>query len=75
MLSEIVDRAVAKVSRRYRGLLEISDLRQEAWVSVLESQEAGILDPRALEIHAIRRLRACLESESLKRREFPSRFL
>lgn len=75
MLSEIVDRAVAKVSRRYRGLLEIADLRQEAWVSVLESQEAGILDPRTLEINAIRRLRTCLESESLKRHEVPSRFL
>lgn len=75
MLYEIVDRAVAKVSRRYRGLLEISDLRQEAWASILESQEAGILDPRTLEMNAIRCLRSCLESESLKRHEFPSRFL
>lgn len=74
MLSEIVDTVVGRIAKRYRTNLEVSDLRQEAWVAVLEAEREGVIDPKVMGRRAFNHLLNLVKRES-RRREFPSEFV
>ncbi len=65
MLTDIVNRAVARFAKAnwMPPMLEVADLRQEAWVAVLEAQEAGIIDPEELQRLAELRIKRIMRKE------------
>lgn len=73
MLEDIVEKVVESLRAKPRWIppsVTLDDIRQEAWVAVLESQESGINDPSEILRLARLRVKNVLRSE-LHRKEVP----